>query len=237
MTDQKKLDDLQESIVKEYQARVGAAGGDPSKEMPPEYLDYITAELNRRLRTEKMSKDIEKKYLEQGTKLLSDTMPHRLDEEQKAEFKPLFSDVAGNKLDDVRIHTGEKAHEAAEAMGAKAFAIGTKDIFFNKNYYDPKSPMGKGLLAHELTHVYEDASPAPALSPVQPSATRGESERRASQKERQVRSSEAQSSSDVGASDEKKEMKHEELVEALTEKIWEMWKRSIKQGGDRLGRF
>ncbi|ELY96106.1 hypothetical protein C482_16058 [Natrialba chahannaoensis JCM 10990] len=52
----------------------------------------------------------------------------------------------------VRIHTGAKAAEAADAIDAKAFTCGN-DVVFNSGEYDPESSEGQFLLAHELAHV------------------------------------------------------------------------------------
>ena len=40
------------------------------------------------------------------------------------------------------------------SIGARAFTSGT-DIHFASGAYDPHSPAGKKLLAHELTHVVQ----------------------------------------------------------------------------------
>jgi hypothetical protein len=50
----------------------------------------------------------------------------------------------------VRIHQDEQA----QALGARALARG-EDLFFAPGEYDPTSPRGKELLAHELTHVVQ----------------------------------------------------------------------------------
>ena len=55
-------------------------------------------------------------------------------------------------LSGVRIHTDGKAAESAEAVGALAYTVGS-DVVFAADRYDPLSPSGAGLLAHELTHV------------------------------------------------------------------------------------
>ncbi|WP_217333117.1 DUF4157 domain-containing protein [Rhodanobacter sp. C05] len=55
-------------------------------------------------------------------------------------------------LSDVRIHTGEHAAQAADAIQAQAFTVG-KDIVFGAGQYQPESSSGKHLLAHELAHV------------------------------------------------------------------------------------
>jgi len=52
----------------------------------------------------------------------------------------------------VRIHTGPVAAAAAQSLKADAFTIG-KDIYFADKQYDPTTPKGLGLIAHEATHV------------------------------------------------------------------------------------
>src|SRR5690606_38435600 len=41
-------------------------------------------------------------------------------------------------------------------LNAKAFTVG-KDVYFNQGEYQPHSPEGRQLLAHELTHVVEQS--------------------------------------------------------------------------------
>jgi Domain of unknown function (DUF4157) len=54
----------------------------------------------------------------------------------------------------VRVHTGAKAAESAQAIGARAYAVG-HDVVFNDGQYDPRSNRGHQLLAHELAHVVQ----------------------------------------------------------------------------------
>ena len=61
---------------------------------------------------------------------------------------------------DVRIHTGGKAAEAADAIDARAFTCGNA-IVFNNGEFDPYSPEGQHLLAHELAHVKQQNGGAP----------------------------------------------------------------------------
>ena len=51
-----------------------------------------------------------------------------------------------------RLHTGPAAAQAARSLRAEAFTIGS-DVFFGDGRFDPHSPKGLGLIAHELTHV------------------------------------------------------------------------------------
>ncbi|NGM70119.1 DUF4157 domain-containing protein [Natronolimnobius sp. AArcel1] len=64
----------------------------------------------------------------------------------------------------VRIHTGAKAAEAADAIDAKAFTCGN-DIVFNSGEYDPESGEGQFLLAHELAHVKQQTGAAISMMP------------------------------------------------------------------------
>ncbi len=51
-----------------------------------------------------------------------------------------------------RIHSGPAAAAAARSVNADAFTIG-RDVFFAEGKYDPATPKGLGLIAHEMTHV------------------------------------------------------------------------------------
>lgn len=63
----------------------------------------------------------------------------------------------GHDLSDVRVHTDSDAHSLNEAVSARAFTTGS-DVFFKSGTYDPGSPSGRELLAHELTHVVQQRS-------------------------------------------------------------------------------
>ncbi|GAB3030244.1 eCIS core domain-containing protein [Natronobiforma cellulositropha] len=58
----------------------------------------------------------------------------------------------GDSFSDVQLHTGPEAAKAASALEARAFTTGNH-VVFNRGEYDPESPDGKYLLAHELAHV------------------------------------------------------------------------------------
>lgn len=58
----------------------------------------------------------------------------------------------GTDFSQVRVHTDERAVEMSEGIQAKAFTHG-KDIYFNRNQFNPDATDGKRLLAHELAHV------------------------------------------------------------------------------------
>ncbi|HWA83699.1 MAG TPA: DUF4157 domain-containing protein, partial [Fimbriimonadaceae bacterium] len=55
-----------------------------------------------------------------------------------------------------RIFTGPEAAATAAELGAEAFTIGS-DVFFGADRFDPSSPSGLAVLAHELTHVRQQS--------------------------------------------------------------------------------
>ncbi len=71
-------------------------------------------------------------------------------------FEPRF----GREFGEVRVHTDNQAAETAHAINARAFTIG-RDIVFGANQYQPDAPSGRHLLAHELTHVVQQAYSPP----------------------------------------------------------------------------
>lgn len=68
-------------------------------------------------------------------------------------FEPRF----GENFRDVRLHMGSKADEIARSVNARAFALGNNIVFAN-GAYEPDTKTGQRLLAHELTHVAQQAS-------------------------------------------------------------------------------
>ena len=57
-----------------------------------------------------------------------------------------------------RVHDDARADRIARAHGAEAVTLG-QEIFFRSGRLDPGSPRGLSLLAHELTHVWQQARP------------------------------------------------------------------------------
>lgn len=60
----------------------------------------------------------------------------------------------GHDLNNVRIHHDMQSARLSESINARAFTYG-KDIYFNKNEYEPQTIRGRHLLAHELTHTLQ----------------------------------------------------------------------------------
>jgi outer membrane protein OmpA-like peptidoglycan-associated protein/uncharacterized protein YlaI len=65
-----------------------------------------------------------------------------------------MSNSFGVDFSHVNIHTDSEAVQMNKELGAQAFTHGS-DIYFNGGKYDPETPGGKQLLAHELTHVVQ----------------------------------------------------------------------------------
>ncbi len=65
----------------------------------------------------------------------------------------------------VRVHSNAKATESAKAVNALAYTVG-QDVVFGEGRYSPNILSGKRLLAHELTHVVQQAQGATGVSPV-----------------------------------------------------------------------
>lgn len=69
-------------------------------------------------------------------------------------FEPRF----GRRLDHVRVHDDSASHKAARNIGARAFTHGS-NIYFADGEFDAESDGGRHLLAHELTHVFQQGRP------------------------------------------------------------------------------
>jgi len=79
------------------------------------------------------------------------------------ELRALFEPRFGYDFGDVRVHAGPAAAGAAQALGARAFTVG-RDVFFGAGEYQPTSPQGQRLVAHELTHTIQQAPAATRAS-------------------------------------------------------------------------
>jgi hypothetical protein len=84
----------------------------------------------------------------------------------RAFMEPRF----GRGFGDVRVHTDAQASRSAESVSALAYTVGDH-IVFRAGQYAPETPAGQRLLAHELTHVAQQAHTSPtwgsASAPVQ----------------------------------------------------------------------
>ncbi len=62
----------------------------------------------------------------------------------------------GHDFSHVRVHLDPVAEQSARDLNAKAYTVG-HHVVFGAGQYDPKTHEGKKLLAHELTHVVQQA--------------------------------------------------------------------------------
>lgn len=63
----------------------------------------------------------------------------------------------GADFSTIRIHTGSQAARLSSDIGARAFTH-KNNIFFNSGEYNPGTPSGQKLLAHELTHTVQQGA-------------------------------------------------------------------------------
>jgi hypothetical protein len=73
------------------------------------------------------------------------------------EVRGLMERRLGADFGDVRVHTDHAASESARAISAQAYTVGS-DVVFQSGRYQPASPGGQRMLAHELTHVVQQRS-------------------------------------------------------------------------------
>jgi hypothetical protein len=97
----------------------------------------------------------------------------------------------GSSFASVRIHADAEAGHQALTLGARAFTQ-DENIYFAPGYFEPETPQGRGLLAHELTHVIQQRqgrfSGGTAAS-THPAATRSRLEEEADRIEGEVAAS------------------------------------------------
>jgi len=93
----------------------------------------------------------------------SDQIPPVVDEVLRSPGQPLDSATRaymeprfGHDFSQVRVHTDSKAAESAQAVNALAYTVG-RDVAFDTGQYAPGTVSGARLLAHELTHVAQQA--------------------------------------------------------------------------------
>jgi hypothetical protein len=70
--------------------------------------------------------------------------------------RAFFENSFGRDFRDVRIHSDSQAQRMARSVNALAFTAGS-NIVFGKGQYAPETGEGNKLIAHELTHVVQQA--------------------------------------------------------------------------------
>jgi hypothetical protein len=69
----------------------------------------------------------------------------------------------GRSFARVSVHTGAAAEASARAVDAAAYTVG-RDIVFGPGQYQPGSPVGRRVIAHELVHVVQQSGAASSTS-------------------------------------------------------------------------
>ena len=68
----------------------------------------------------------------------------------------------GHSFADVRVHTDSRAHDLTRRAAARAFTV-KNNLFFAPGEFQPETPDGRRLLAHELTHVVQQGASGVAV--------------------------------------------------------------------------
>jgi hypothetical protein len=77
----------------------------------------------------------------------------------EASTRAFMESALGHDLGSVRIHSDRRAAESARAVSALAYTVGSH-VVFGEGTYQPDAEEGRRLLAHELTHVVQQAGAA-----------------------------------------------------------------------------
>lgn len=72
-----------------------------------------------------------------------------------------FAATTGHDVSGVRVHTGPASDASANAIGARAYALG-QDIHFAAGEYQPGTRSGDHLIAHEVAHTVQQRGGAAA---------------------------------------------------------------------------
>jgi hypothetical protein len=119
-----------------------------------------------RLREGASAKDASTAHEEQQarTQGANGALPTTVHETLRAPGQPLDAPTRtqmesrfGHSFDHVRIHDDERAAASANAVDALAYTVGSH-IVFGRGEYAPRTPRGRSVLAHELTHVLQQGS-------------------------------------------------------------------------------
>jgi len=116
------------------------------------------------MQTQAMGQSLAQRYAQIGARWLADQAPTRLDAGLIERLARLG--FRRESLADVKIHRGTRAQAAADALTARAFAVGDGDVFFGRGEFDPHSSTGFAVLAHELAHVAPPSAGPGGVAPL-----------------------------------------------------------------------
>ncbi len=205
-------------------------------------------------RPQEMSTVVADRYAAIGAQWLADPLPTRLDH-------ALIERLAGQgfrreHLADIRVHRGTRAHAAADALDARAFAVGGGDVFFAPGQYDPSTPEGRAVIAHEVAHVAPPISPPAGVhsggAPLWNEPRRRDGDQHSEAEERRARQAEAfvfaqerqgsapamaQTSISPATQAARLEKQHRLDPRALEDKVMAILKRQLQADRERSGQF
>jgi hypothetical protein len=125
---------------------------DKSKILPGE--EHLTEEERQRRRAERMGQDLARKYdPERLSKIVVDSAGkgEKLDQQTRSEMEKRL----GGSFGEVRVFRGAFAEAVTRAHKADAVTVASTGMILVREgpRSDPKTALGKALMAHELTHV------------------------------------------------------------------------------------
>jgi hypothetical protein len=92
----------------------------------------------------------------------------RGDPDAISSFHKLSTHIMPNPIkSDINLHTDLQAQNLMRSLGVDAMTFG-RDIYFAKGMYDPTTPSGIALIAHELTHVKQQEKYSTASNWISP---------------------------------------------------------------------
>ena len=121
-----------------FQVQRQEEGEEEEEEVQPQLAGSQPATVSRNLETRI-------KAARGGGHPLSDTVREPMEQAFGADFS------------NVRVHTDSEADALNQQLSARAFTTG-QDVFFSEGKYSPGSDSGRGLIAHELTHVVQQST-------------------------------------------------------------------------------
>ncbi len=183
-----------------------------------------------------LASDIERRYLKAGVQLLSDEAPQAVDDRLRARIER----YAGALPDDVRLHMGERAQQAAAALGAKAFNLGGKDIFLGAEALAGDERERVGTIAHELTHAAESGTAAAPAAGVKAAEGRAYGVEKMVLAEEQGSAALAEPIKPTPSLDPESVARKRGLkidMNDLERRVWEILQRQRKRAVDHVGAF
>ena len=144
----------EEALLAELEAEsrsTGASGGEDA--MARAAIPAIERVERRKDDPNALAERLTQRHLALGKRFLEDERAAPLDQR----LRERVSRFIGRDPGGIRVHTGDRAAAAADALGARAFALGDSDIYFGQGQFNPNSAEGLGVLVHELTHVVDNS--------------------------------------------------------------------------------